>query len=190
MTDRTAAPGFWTVVFLLLGAARRRGAGRVRRRLELQRKRGGFAAPPFLALAIAVAFALVLNVGVAVEVAIAVSTAAHVQAVANLPRQATLPDIVAFILVAWWCLMMICQGEEPQLDTQRPRNPVWEWLFSHPASSAAIFFAEMIAPIAVNPVYLTAPLFPGVLYGIAYGWPAGIAAALLVGVPVAVALAC
>jgi len=191
MTDRTAAPGFWTVVFLLLGAARKRGAGRVRRRLELQRKRGGFAAPPLLAPVIAVAFALVLNIGIAVEVAIAVSTAAHVQAAASLPRQAgTLPDIVAFILVAWWCLMMVCQGEELQVDTQRPRNPVWEWLFSHPASPAAIFFAEMIAPIAANPVYLTAPLFPGVLYGMAYGWPAGITAALLVGVPVAIALAC
>jgi len=183
MTDRTAAPGFWTVVLLLLGAARKRGAGRVRRRLELRRKRGGLAAPPVLAIVIAVAFALVLNIGVAVEVAIAVSTAAHVQA-------GTLPDIVAFILVAWWCLMMICQGEEPQLDTQRPRNPVWEWLFTHPASPAAIFFAEMIAPIAANPVYLTAPLFPGVLYGIAYGWPAGITAGLLIGIPVAIALAC
>jgi membrane protease YdiL (CAAX protease family) len=267
MTDRAAAPPFWTVVLLLLGAARKRAAGRVRRALALRRQRGGLAVSPVFAFAFVIALALLLNIAAAVEVAIAVSTAEHVQAEANgrvvveewfagrienaeadaartpakreqinraedrdiaieaarLARQqhgdqatiaaqlraavhnnpktllspkslwsqpGTLPDIIALILVAWWCLLMICQGEGPQLDTQRPRDPVWEWLFSHPAPPAAIFFAEMIAPIAANPVYLTAPLFPGLLYGLAYGWAAGIAAALLVGVPVAVALAC
>ncbi|MGJ4926987.1 CPBP family intramembrane glutamic endopeptidase [Bradyrhizobium sp. HKCCYLS2038] len=101
-----------------------------------------------------------------------------------------LPDLIALILVAWWCLIMICQGEGAELDTQRSRDPMWEWLFSHPVPPAAVFCAEMIAPIAANPIYLTAPVFPGVLYGLAYGWGSGVAGALLVGVPAAVALAC
>ena len=189
MTNRTA-PGFWTIVLLLLGAARKRAAGRMRRMLELQRKRGGLTVLHPFALVVAILSALHIGIAVVV-VATAVSAAEYVQAATNLPRQpGTLPDIVALILVAWWCLMMICQVEERQLDTQRPRDPIWEWLISHPVSPAAIFFAEMIAPVAANPLFLTAPLFPGVLYGLAYGWPGGIAAALLVGVPVAIALAC
>ncbi|GLH81669.1 hypothetical protein SSBR45G_65780 [Bradyrhizobium sp. SSBR45G] len=267
MSDRAAAPRFWTVVRLLLGAARRRAAGRTQRTLTQRRQRGGFAVGPFVALAFAILLALVFNIGAAVEVAFAVRSAEEVQAEANgrvvvddwfavriaggeaeaaaapgrraqisraedryiateaaqLARQThgdqaaiatqltatvrnnpqallssrllreqsgQLPDIIALILVAWWCLMMICQGEGPELDTQRSRDPVWEWLFSHPVPPAAVFCAEMIAPIAANPLYLTAPVFPGVLYGLAYGWGSGLAGALLVGIPAAIALAC
>lgn len=100
------------------------------------------------------------------------------------------PDIVALMFVLWWGLMLVCQGEGPELDVQRTRHPMWEWLFSHPVPSGAIFLAEMIAPVAANPLYLTAPLFPGVLFGSVYGWPGGIAGAVLVGIPLALALAC
>jgi membrane protease YdiL (CAAX protease family) len=101
-----------------------------------------------------------------------------------------LPDLIALIIVAGWSLMMLCQGDGLEIDPLRSRNPMWEWLFSHPVRPGAVFLAEMIAPIVANPLYLTAPVFPGVLYGIAYGWPGGIAAAVLVGIPLAVALAC
>jgi membrane protease YdiL (CAAX protease family) len=101
-----------------------------------------------------------------------------------------LPDIVVLIAVLWWSLMLICQGEGPELETQRTYDPMWEWLFSHPASPAAIFLAEMLSPIAANPMYVAAPLFPGLVYGMIYGWGHGVAAALLVGLPVVVALAC
>ena len=63
--------------------------------------------------------------------------------------------------------MLACQGEGPDLDARRPRHPMWELLFSHPAPPGAIFLAEMIAPVAANPIYITAPLFPGLIYG----WP-------------------
>jgi hypothetical protein len=86
--------------------------------------------------------------------------------------------------------MLICQGEGPELDTLQPRYPMREWLFSHPAPPGAIFLAEMIAPIPANPVYLAAPLLPALLYGGIYGWPFGVAAAALVGIPIVVALAC
>ncbi len=57
-------------------------------------------------------------------------------------------------------------------------------------AASAIFFAEMLAPIAANPLFITAPILPGVLFWLAYGWQIGIAGALLVGVPFAIALAC
>jgi len=44
---------------------------------------------------------------------------------------------------------------------QRRRHPMWEWLFSHPVPVGAVFLAEMLAPLAANPVYWTAPLFVG-----------------------------
>ena len=87
-----------------------------------------------------------------------------------------------------WC--SLCQGEGAQLDIPMTRHPMWEWLFSHPAPPSAIFFAEMLAPIAANPLFVTAPILPGALFALAYGWPIGIAGAVLVGVPLAVALAC
>src|SRR5262249_9125743 len=43
-----------------------------------------------------------------------------------------LPDIIALIIVGGWCLMMLCQGDGLEIDPLRSRNPMWEWLFSHP----------------------------------------------------------
>jgi hypothetical protein len=106
------------------------------------------------------------------------------------PLKGALPDLLALFVLVFWCGMLVCQGEGPDLDTQRQRHPMWEWLFSHPAPASAIFLAEMISPIAANPLYLTAPLFPATLYGYVYGWPFGVAAAALVGLPLVIALAC
>ncbi|MGA3035933.1 MAG: CPBP family intramembrane glutamic endopeptidase [Vulcanimicrobiaceae bacterium] len=95
------------------------------------------------------------------------------------------------IVILWWCLAMICQGEGLELDVQRRRYPMWEWLLSHPVSPAAVFFAEMLSPVAANPAYITAPIFLGAIYGLAYADPMlGIIAAILVGIPVALATAC
>ncbi len=101
-----------------------------------------------------------------------------------------LPDLVALAYFLWWCGMLICQGEGPDFDAQQTRNPMWEWLFSHPAPPAAIFLAEMLAPVAANPMFVTAPLLPGIIFGWHYGLIGGIAAALLIGAPFTVALAC
>jgi len=67
---------------------------------------------------------------------------------------------------------------------------MWEWLFSHPAPPGAIFLAEMLSPIAANPIYLTGPFFCWILYGSIYGAASGMAAAVLVGAPISVATAC
>src|SRR4029434_679313 len=36
-----------------------------------------------------------------------------------------------------WIFMLVCQGEGLELDIQRRRHPVWEWLLSHPIRPAA-----------------------------------------------------
>src|SRR5262249_55636218 len=74
-----------------------------------------------------------------------------------------------------------------ELDVQRQRHPMWEWLFSHPIPPGAAFFAEMLAPLAANPVFAAAPVFwcfalrpiygvAGALAGIPIGAAMGIAA--------------
>ena len=87
-------------------------------------------------------------------------------------------------------MLLVFQGEGLELDIQRRRHPMWEWLFSHPVPGGAIFLAEMLSPIAANPIYWSAPLFAGLLYGFVYGPMAGAAATFLVGVPVMLAAAC
>ncbi|MCU1303466.1 MAG: family intrarane metalloprotease [Candidatus Sulfotelmatobacter sp.] len=94
------------------------------------------------------------------------------------------------MLLLWWAVMLVFQGEGPELDLQRRRHPMWEWLFSHPAPAGAIFLAEMLSPIAANPVYWGGPLFVAILYGFVYGPLLGILAGLLIGIPVTIAAAC
>jgi membrane protease YdiL (CAAX protease family) len=89
-----------------------------------------------------------------------------------------------------WGAMLVLQGEGLELDVQRRRHPMWEWVFSHPVPPGAVFLAEMLAPIVVNPVCTSAPLLPAILYGSVYGPGGGLLAAGLVGVPLVVAAAC
>jgi membrane protease YdiL (CAAX protease family) len=94
------------------------------------------------------------------------------------------------VVLIWWVVMLVFQGEGLELDLQHRRHPMWEWLFSHPVPSGAIFLAEMLSPIAANPIYWGAPLFVGLLYGFIYDPASGILAALLIGIPVTIAAAC
>lgn len=100
-----------------------------------------------------------------------------------------LPDRLAAALLLWWTVMLICQSESARPDNVEVRRPMWEWLFSHPAPPAAIYLAEMLSPIAANPIYVTAPLMPMALFGLVYGI-VGVFAGLVVGVAFTVALAC
>ena len=105
-------------------------------------------------------------------------------------RMAGPAAMVASLLVAWWFFMLVCQGEGLELDLQRRRHPMWEWLFSHPVGAASVFLAEMLGPLVANPVYWSAPLFVGILHGYAAGPESGLVAAVLVGVPLTIAAAC
>ncbi|MGA2419283.1 MAG: CPBP family glutamic-type intramembrane protease [Candidatus Acidiferrum sp.] len=89
-----------------------------------------------------------------------------------------------------WAVMLVFQGEGLDLDLQRRRHPMWEWLFTHPAPAGAIFLAEMLSPLAANPIYWGAPLFVGFLYGFVYGAGYGMLAAALIGLPVTIAAGC
>lgn len=105
-------------------------------------------------------------------------------------RVGPFPPMLGSAVLIWWAVMLVFQGEGLELDLQRRRHPMWEWLFSHPAPTGAIFLAEMLSPIAANPIYWGAPLFVGFLYGFIYGPELGFLAALLIGIPITVGLAC
>jgi membrane protease YdiL (CAAX protease family) len=106
------------------------------------------------------------------------------------PSVGSFPAMMGSLALFWWGIMLVFQGEGLELDLQRRRHPVWEWLCAHPVAPGAIFMAEMLAPIAANPIYCVAPLFVGLLYGLIYGAGPGFLAALLIGIPIAVAAAC
>jgi membrane protease YdiL (CAAX protease family) len=94
------------------------------------------------------------------------------------------------VVLLWWGAMLVFQGEGLELDTQRRTYPMWEWLFTHPVRTGAVFLAEMLSPLAANPTYWGPPVFVGILYGLVYGQELGILAALLAGIPLAIAAAC
>jgi membrane protease YdiL (CAAX protease family) len=104
----------------------------------------------------------------------------------NGPFAAMLGSLALF----WWVVMLVFQGEGLELDLQRGRHPMWEWLFAHPLPAGAIFLAEMLSPIAANPIYWGAPLFAGFVYGFVYDPLLGLLATVLIGAPVTIAAAC
>lgn len=93
---------------------------------------------------------------------------------------------IMWLVLACWLGMLICQGEGLELDVQRRRHPMWEWLLSHPIRPAHAFYAELLAPLMANPVYFAALLFPWVLLGSIFGSGPGFGAALCIGLPMAV----
>jgi membrane protease YdiL (CAAX protease family) len=101
-----------------------------------------------------------------------------------------LPQMIGSLTLMLWLVMMICQGEGMELDLQRRRHPMWEWLLSHPVQPGAVFLAEMLMPISANAIYWLGPVYVGVLYGLVYGVKLGFLAALLAGMPVTVGAAC
>lgn len=107
-----------------------------------------------------------------------------------LAQTGSLPAMLGSLTLIWWLMMLVFQGEGLELDLQRRRHPMWEWLSSHPVPQGAIFLAEMLSPLAANAVYSIAPLFWGFLFGSIYGVQIGIVAVLLIGIPTTVATSC
>jgi membrane protease YdiL (CAAX protease family) len=101
-----------------------------------------------------------------------------------------LPLLLAVFMLGWWLVMMMCQGEGVEMDLQRRRHPMWEWLLGHPVKPGAVFFAEMLSPLVANPVYIASPAFWGILFWNLHDATMGVRAALLIGVPMALAMAC
>jgi len=93
-------------------------------------------------------------------------------------------------VLLWWLAMLVFQGEGLELDVQRRRHPMWEWLMCHPVHPGAAFYAEMLAPLVANPIYLAAPIFWCVVLSALYGFWWGFVGAFLLGLPLAVAASC
>jgi len=110
--------------------------------------------------------------------------------ITSIASSGRLPAMIGSLVLLWWGVMLVCQGEGLDLDLQRRRHPMWEWLFSHPVKPGAVLLAEMLSPIAANPMYWGAPLFVGIVYGFVYDPALGAMAALVIGVPVTIAAAC
>lgn len=122
-------------------------------------------------------------------------------AAAFVPREQAIPGLggsapsglagmLGSLALLTWFAGLVFSGEGLELDVQRRRHPMWEFLFSHPVRPGAVLMAEMLAPVAANPIYWTAPVVPGVLYGLVYGAGYGLLAAVLVGIPAMLAAAC
>lgn len=112
------------------------------------------------------------------------------RAFAAFPTMGLMPGMLGSVVLIWWGVMLVFQGEGLELDFQRRRHPMWEWLFSHPVPSGAVFLAEMLSPLAANPAYWGAPVFVGAVYGFVYGPAVALLAAFLIGIPITVAAAC
>ncbi|HEY0704114.1 MAG TPA: CPBP family intramembrane glutamic endopeptidase [Candidatus Acidoferrales bacterium] len=110
--------------------------------------------------------------------------------ISGLPQAGALTALSGSTALLLWLAMLIFQGEGLELDLQRRRHPMWEWLFSHPVPEGAVFLAEMLSPIAANPMYWGAPIFVGITYGLVYGLELGVLAAFLIGIPFAIAASC
>jgi membrane protease YdiL (CAAX protease family) len=272
-TDHTR-PGFWLTVRLLLGAARRRYAGRQRRQRQLLRRRTGRKSADLgmFGFAMAVLFMVILNVLAAFVLRAVIEAGQRSQAelhggvvvsvnfidaircaqtkcdeswdsseenvsryyqweskhisekygggttlqiekrlrdevrahgtdnlvaeediapgITGIAQTGRLPAMLGSCVLLLWFLMLVFQGEGLELDLQRRRHPMWEWLFSHPVKPGAVFLAEMLSPIAANPIYWGAPLFVGCVYGFVYRPALGLLAAIVIGLPVTVAAAC
>lgn len=110
--------------------------------------------------------------------------------ISSIATSGHLPGMIGSFVLLWWFVMLVCQGEGLDLDLQRRRHPMWEWLFSHPVKPGAVFLAEMLSPIAANPMYWGAPLFVGFTYGFIYDIGFGVLAAFFIGVPITIAAGC
>ncbi len=156
---------FWKTVAVIWKAARRRNAGRQRHRRQLRQKRKTGASPGLRALGQVVGLVfmgfvhgylgfltinLVRNGG---EMTTIPAT------LANLRAAPPLAQLCATLALLWWFAMLVFQGEGLELDTQRRRHPMWEWLLSHPIQPEAAYLAEMISPLVTNPAYVTASVF-------------------------------
>lgn len=101
---------------------------------------------------------------------------------------ATGASLLSLLLVLWW-LSLALMGEHLGFDLSRRRHPMWEWYLRFPVSHTAVFVAEALAPVASNPILLTAPVLFATVAGLYQGsWIAALAA-LPVALPLVAAAA-
>ena len=102
-----------------------------------------------------------------------------------------LATLLGSLVILAWFVMLAFQGEGLDLDLQRRRHPMWEWLLGHPVDTRAVFLAEMLAPLAANPSFWMAPLFWIGAFWIAYGsFGTALLTGTLAGLALSVAAGC
>jgi len=180
----------WATMKALWVAARRRGVAQQQRQRDIMRLQRKKDASRGIGLALSVLGVAIIHGLLAGEMLRLVS-GGNAPGLASLPSQPSQGAVFAAGLVLlWWVAMLVLQGEGLELDTQRRRHPMWEWLLSHPVRPAAALCAEVLSPALANPVYLTAPVFWLVVFWRSYGFAAALGGAVLVGLPYAGAAAC
>jgi len=97
--------------------------------------------------------------------------------------------VVGFVFL-WWLVMIVCQGEGLELDIQRRRHPMWEWVQGHPVRPVAAFAADLLSPMMANPVYFSAPVFWWIVLGSRFDFPTAAIGGLLIGLAFSVAASC
>ncbi len=107
-----------------------------------------------------------------------------------LSRSGVWPAMAGSLALLLSSMLLIFQSEGFEFNPQQRSLPMWEWLFSHPAPPGAIFLAEMLSPLVATPIYYSAPLFPGLVYGFTYGAAHGVLAVIVIGVPIVLAAGC
>lgn len=98
--------------------------------------------------------------------------------------------VVVSVIGLWWLAMMVFQGEGLEMDVQRRRHPMWEWLLSHPVRPVAAFAAELLAPLMANPIFFAAPVFWWVVLGQTFGLFTTAVVGLVLGLAFAAAASC
>jgi membrane protease YdiL (CAAX protease family) len=102
-----------------------------------------------------------------------------------------LTALLASLLLVAWFIMLAFLGEGVELDLQRRRHPMWEWLLGHPVDPRAVFLGEMLSSVAANPFFWMAPVFWIGLFWAAYDFFAtALLAGLATGIPLAIAAGC
>ncbi len=78
--------------------------------------------------------------------------------------------LASSVLLCLWFVALAFQGEGMELDFQRRRHPMWEWLFTHPVAPQAAFVAEFLTPFTINPFYLAAMFFWPIVWSFSFGF--------------------
>ena len=103
-------------------------------------------------------------------------------------RTGSIPTMLGSVVLIWWVVMVVFQGEGLELDLQRRRHPMWEWLFTHPVSSGAVFSRTCYLPWP--PIQFIGVLLYWWIFLRFYLTEEGSSRVLFIGIPVTVAAAC
>jgi membrane protease YdiL (CAAX protease family) len=106
-------------------------------------------------------------------------------------RMPPLPSVFASLVILAWFATLAFQGEGIDIDLQRRRHPMWEWLLGHPVDSRAVFLGEMLSPLVANAAFWVASIFWIGAFWLAYDdGLLSVGAGIAAGLPLSAAAGC